>query len=82
MKSVAKLASSKKRLRQERVRHVRNSSIKSNMRTAIRRFEENSDQETLNQALSSLDKAVKRGIIHKNKAARNKSQLMKAVNAG
>jgi len=52
------------------------------MRTAIRRFEENSDQETLNQALSSLDKAVKRGIIHKNKAARNKSQLMKAVNAG
>ncbi|SVD54539.1 uncharacterized protein METZ01_LOCUS407393, partial [marine metagenome] len=52
---VAKLASSKKRLRQERVRHVRNSSIKSNMRTAIRRFEENLDQETLNQALSSLD---------------------------
>jgi len=78
---VAKLVSSKKRLRQERVQRVRNASIKSNMRTAIRRFEENSDKENLNQALSSLDKATKRGIIHKRKAARHKSQLMKAANA-
>ena len=75
------LKSSKKRLRQERVQRVRNSAIKSNMRTAAKRFEENSDKETLNQALSSLDKAVKHGIIHKRKAARHKSQLMKAANA-
>ena len=81
MASVAKLASSKKRLRQERVQRVRNASIKSNMRTAIKRFEENTDKETLNQALSSIDKAAKRGLIHKNKAARHKSQLMKAANA-
>ena len=32
------------------------------------------------QAVRSLDKAAERGIIHKNKAARSKSRLMKQLN--
>ncbi len=78
---MAKLKSSKKRLRQERVQRVRNTAMKSNMRTAVKRFEENSDQGNLNVAMSILDKAAKRGIIHRRKAARHKSQLMKALTA-
>lgn len=78
---MAKLKSSKKRIRQERIQRVRNAAAMSSMRTAVKRFEENANQEHLNEALSSLDKATKKGIIHKNKAARHKSQLMRAANA-
>jgi small subunit ribosomal protein S20 len=78
---VAKLKSSKKRIKQERVQHIRNAAAMSSMRTAVKRFEEDSSQEHLNEALSSLDKAAKRGIIHKNNVARHKSQLMRAANA-
>jgi len=37
--------------------------------------------EVVRQAISKLDKAAKRGIIHRNKAARHKSRLMKKLNA-
>jgi small subunit ribosomal protein S20 len=36
--------------------------------------------EAVEQAVSALDKAVNKGIIHKNNAARRKSRLMKALN--
>ncbi len=78
-----KLKSSKKRLKQERVRQARNSIVKSTMRRAIKKVRENTDAETtpslLNLALSKLDKAAKRGLIHKRTASRQKSRLMKAT---
>ncbi len=37
-------------------------------------------QVELNKALSAIDKAAGKGVMHKNKAARNKSRLMKLVN--
>lgn len=57
------------------------------MRTTIRRFEEalasdNVDNAklALRKALRALDKAVTKGVIHKNTAARKKSRLTKRFN--
>jgi small subunit ribosomal protein S20 len=82
-KFVPKLKSSKKRLKQEMVRQKRNSVIKSTMRSAIKKVRENTEaddmQDLLKHACSKLDKAAKRGIIHKRTAARQKSRLMKVA---
>jgi small subunit ribosomal protein S20 len=80
---VPKLVSSKKRLRQERVRQVQNKAVKSAMRTAIRkaRQAEEGMSEALSKACSALDKAAKRHVIHRRTAARLKSRLMKRAHA-
>ena len=82
--AVAKLASSKKRMRQEPIRRKRNAAIKSSMRTAIKRAEQESDTDqpdVMNAAYSALDKAAKRNVIHPRNAARKKSRLMKMATA-
>jgi small subunit ribosomal protein S20 len=65
----------------------RNVTVKSAIKTATRRVDEaihgkDDDQvkSELPNALSKLDKAAAKGIIHKNTAARKKSRLMKRVN--
>ncbi len=79
--------SAAKRVRITRKRTLRNAHIKSTLRTYIRRFEEavasaNVDDArlALRRALRALDKAVTKGVIHKNKAARKKSRLTKRFN--
>ena len=78
------LVSSKKRLRQEHVRQQRNATVKSALRTAIKRLRGNTDAEAVpglvSQAYSKLDKAVKRGVMHRRTAARIKSRLTKQAN--
>ena len=78
------LVSSKKRLRQEHVRQGRNATVKSALRTAIKRLRGNTDAEAapglVSQAYSKLDKAVKRGVMHRRTAARIKSRLTKQAN--
>ncbi len=78
------LVSSKKRLRQESVRQRRNATVKSALRTAIKRLRDNRDAkaapELLGQAFSKLDKAVKRNVVHRRTAARIKSRLAKQAN--
>ena len=49
------------------------------MREAIKRFLKKPTAEGLGQAYSSLDKAKKAGIIHKNKVAKIESRLSKKV---
>lgn len=75
------LVSSKKRLRQEAVRQRRNATVKSALRTAIKRLRGNTDADSapglLSQAHSRLDKAVKRGVMHRRTADRIKSRLAK-----
>jgi small subunit ribosomal protein S20 len=44
-------------------------------------FSGSPDEATIREAISSLDKAAGKGIIHKNNAARRKSRLMKKLNA-
>jgi small subunit ribosomal protein S20 len=55
------------------------------MRTSIKKIQAAQDkaeaQALLPEVVSVIDKTVKRGVIHKNMAARYKSKLVRAVNA-
>ena len=69
---------------------LRNIAIKSSVKTAVKKvyeaIKENSAaekiQETVNNAYSLIDKAVSKGVMHKNTAARKKSRLVGHVNKG
>ncbi len=80
-------ASAKKRLRQNQVQRLRNRSIKSNVRSSIRKVRtavEAGDVEASTAAFQvvtkKLDQAAAKNVIHANKAARTKSRLSKAIN--
>lgn len=84
---MANSRSAKKRLRQSRVRNLRNRIYKSRVKTAIRRFEEalaEGDRERaaelLRRASAVIDKAARKGVIHANAAARRKSRLDRRFN--
>lgn len=82
-------AAAEKRMRQEIKRRARNRSIKSLVKTQITKARtaitttsvptENAE-EAVRNAISELDRAAKKGVIHKNNAARRKSRLMKQLN--
>ncbi len=78
--------STAKRVRQTQKRTVRNRVVKSQVKTAIRHFEDllptdkSAAEDKLKLALVTIDKAVTKGVVHKNKAARQKSRLMKKFN--
>ena len=82
-------ASAKKRMRQEQKRRAHNRSIKSLVRTTITKarlaiatptVSDEDAAEAVRKAASELDKAAKKGVLHKNNAARRKSRLMKQLN--
>lgn len=81
---MAHLKSSRKRIRQSRKAHLRNSAMRSELRTAIKKVQTASDPEAARQALSNavplLDRTARKGVIHPNTAARHKSRLTRAVN--
>src|ERR1051326_9162425 len=78
---VANIKSQIKRNRQNEAARIRNKSVKSSLRTAVRQFREAADQEkiteTMRSALTKLDKAASKGVIHKNAAANRKSAIAK-----
>ena len=82
---MANTKSSKKDLRRSAKRRTANLSTKSALKTHIKKVRTAPDasaaQENLKSAVSAFDKAVQRGIIHKNQAARRKSRVAKAANA-
>jgi small subunit ribosomal protein S20 len=80
--------SAMKRMRQEERRHLRNVSVKSALKTYTKRVETSvGRQDTTNaesllrRAVSALDKAAGKGVIHPNKAARKKAALSRKVHA-
>lgn len=82
------IKSAKKRVKTDAVKKDRNKEKVASMRTAIKNVRiasKNGDkalaEEKLNIANKKIDKAVKHGLIKKNKAARDKSKLNKAVNS-
>lgn len=83
------IKSAKKRAKTNEKRRRLRAAQKSAMRTAVKKFlaavEQQQDKEQalplLREATKKLDKAVTKGLIHKNKAARQKSRLMKKWNA-
>ncbi|MDZ7262366.1 MAG: 30S ribosomal protein S20 [candidate division KSB1 bacterium] len=82
---MAHTLSAKRRIRTNLKAAQRNRYYKSTMKTAIKKVLTASDkttaQEKLREAISLLDKLACKGIIHKNKAANQKSRLTKRVNA-
>jgi small subunit ribosomal protein S20 len=75
------IKSAKKRVRTAEKASIRNSKTKRGLRSAIKSFHKaitGGDKDVAakhSEAQSNIDKAVKKGIVHKNKAARQKSQL-------
>jgi small subunit ribosomal protein S20 len=84
---VANIKSQIKRIKTNEKARQRNQSVKSSLKTAIRKAREavaagdQAKAEELTRAASrQLDKAVSKGVIHANQAANKKSALMKKVN--
>ncbi|MCQ9366937.1 30S ribosomal protein S20 [Brevibacterium sp. 50QC2O2] len=85
---MANIKSQMKRIRTNEKARLRNKSVRSEVRSAIRAVRENitagkkdEAQATLQVASRKLDKAVSKGVLHKNNAANHKSKLAKQVNA-
>ena len=84
---MANIQSSIKRIRSSQRRAEYNQVTRSTARTYVKKArtlieQGNLDQAALvvNQAMSALDKAASKGVIHPNNAARRKSRLVKALN--
>ena len=83
---MANLKSAIKRNRQNKKRRLRNRIYRGQARTYIRDARASMLEENLEEArastllaISALDKAAEKGILHKNNAARRKSRLMKQL---
>lgn len=82
---MANIQSQIKRNKQNEKRRLRNRLTRGSARTAVNKartaFDANSPEskEAVLLAISELDKAANKGVIHKNNAARRKSRLMKKL---
>jgi small subunit ribosomal protein S20 len=79
---LANTRQAKKRVRQSERRHLANMALRSTIRTGIRRVREavakgtvEEAQQAYRGASSLLDRAVRKGVVHRNHAARLKSRL-------
>lgn len=72
-------ASAKKALRKDQRRELRNKSIRSRIHAVLRKALEDPSPENISVAYSIFDRAVKKHVIHKNKAARLKSRIQRTT---
>lgn len=77
---MANIKSAKKRVRVIQAKTLRNKMTRSALKTVIKKAE-SGDKESVTLAIKKVDQAAAKGLIHKNKAARKKSQLAKKLNA-
>lgn len=84
---MANIKSQEKRNRTNERARLRNQSVKSSLRTAIRKFREAAEAGEKDKATEllvstgrKLDQAASKGVIHKNQAANKKSALAHALN--
>ena len=73
------IKSAVKRMRQTAKRRERNVGIKKDIKGAVKAFVAEPSAKNLSKAQSELDKAVKKGLIKKNTAARRKASLAAAA---
>jgi small subunit ribosomal protein S20 len=85
---VANIKSQIKRNRTNEKARLRNKSVKSSLKTAIRRFREAADagdrdtaMTAMRSAAQQLDKAASNGVIHTNQAANKKSAMAQRANS-
>ena len=81
---MANIKSQIKRNKQNEKAHQRNKAVKSALKTSVRQFREAADsgdtertEQAMRAAYVKLDKAVSKGVIHKNQAANRKSAIAK-----
>lgn len=74
------IKSAKKKLRQDRKRERENDALRTLVKKSIKKTEKSYSDSTVRLAVSIVDKAAKRGIFHKNRAARMKAQLARLAN--
>ncbi len=76
-----------KDVKKSRANRARNADTKSRIKTFVKKSKAAMDENAaeavslVNETVSIIDKAAKRGIIHPNAAARRKSRLMKRANS-
>ena len=85
---MANIKSQIKRNKQNEKRHERNKAVKTGLKSAVRRFRELADSGDKDaavvagrEAAKKLDKAVSKGVIHKNQAANRKSSIAKKASS-
>ena len=85
---MANLKSSKKRIRSNEKKRVRNLLVRSTIKTEVKKVEQAISQgdfelakKMLSEATSTFDSAAAKGIIKKNTGSRKKSRLAKKINA-
>jgi len=85
---VANIKSQLKRIKTNEKARLRNKSVKSSLKTAVRRFREAADAGdreqadiALRYASRQLDRAASKGVIHPNQAANKKSAMAQRANA-
>ena len=80
-----KLKSAKKHIVTSAKAYVRNRTLRSRMRTALKKVRQAPDKASaetaLQAAISTIDRTASKGIVHKNAAARYKSRLSRLVQA-
>ena len=84
---MANIKSQIKRIRTNEIARMRNKSVKSSVKTAIRKFREAAEAgdkdkaiELMRAASRALDKAASKGVIHANQAANKKSAMATRAN--
>jgi small subunit ribosomal protein S20 len=85
---VANIKSQIKRNKQNEKAHERNKAVKTNLKSAVRKFRELAEAGDKDAAVlagrdanKKLDIAVSKGVIHKNQAANRKSSISKTASA-
>ena len=85
---MANTPSAIKRVRQNARRRIRNRRVRSRMRTFVKKADATIAtgdralaERAVRAAISELDRAAQKGVIHRNNAARRKSRLIRRLNA-
>ena len=72
---MANIESNNKTKKQDDKRNLRNKSLKSEIKTAMKKAVNEKTEKAVNDAIKLLDKSITSGVFHKNKAARLKSKM-------
>ncbi len=79
---MANIKSAEKRMKQTAKRQLRNRGVRAHLRTKVKQYRQTDTAkkaETLPATYAEIDRARKKGVIHKNAASRYKSRLAKAA---
>jgi small subunit ribosomal protein S20 len=76
---VPRIRSAKKRMRQAKARTERNRAGRSAIKTAVKKARAETTAVTLAAAAKALDRGARKGLVHRNAAARRKSRLARRL---